>query len=308
MTVYPDLWHACVRWIAFARWTGLGALLIGSALLLPSMGPASADVCEGVRGMLRAAERSGGGSDSGVLQRQLSALRGLQRQRGCTAANSTGGFFNACADLSRRTTAVQQQIASLRDQGRTGALRAKLVSLGCDPARTKTARSSAPRNVIARGSILFCVRLADGYFFPAPNSQFGKGDEVDATIDRCRFICDTQDVDLYTLGDPSSETEQMVSVKTGKAYSDLPGAFRYRDSAQFQACDLNRYVRKVDELRSRTVTPHDMRNALVPVPPARPEAQPVAQMVSHLEPQASTVDRPAGDREVRVVGPAFLPD
>ncbi|MES0118622.1 DUF2865 domain-containing protein [Mesorhizobium sp. C277A] len=40
------------------------------------------------------------------------------------------------------------------------------------------------------------------------------------------------------LSDPSLETEEMVALDTRTSYKDLPTAFKYRDDANFRACDL----------------------------------------------------------------------
>ncbi|MER9181730.1 DUF2865 domain-containing protein [Mesorhizobium sp. M0767] len=71
--------------------------------------------------------------------------------------------------------------------------------------------------------MLFCVRLSDGYFFPAPKSQFAKSDDLKETVDQCRYICDDAGVDLYTLSDATRETEEMVGLESGKPmWSYLP--------------------------------------------------------------------------------------
>ncbi|WP_244482857.1 DUF2865 domain-containing protein [Mesorhizobium sp. Root102] len=63
------------------------------------------------------------------------------------------------------------------------------------------------------------------------------------------------------MSDASLETDQMVALDTRKPYTELPAAFRYRDDANFKACDVKRYYQRVTELRARTVTPADMSNA-----------------------------------------------
>jgi hypothetical protein len=88
------------------------------------------------------------------------------------------------------------------------------------------------------------------------------------TVDQCRYICEDAGVDLYTLGDPSLETEEMVGLETRKPYKELPTAFRYRDDANFKACEVKRYYERVAELRAWTVTPANMSNAIIPLPTA----------------------------------------
>ena len=273
-----------------------------------------ADPCAALRGQMASSGRGSGISpELAQLRRQLAAIKGLERQRRCTAQSASGGFFNACADLARSRGEVQRQIAGAAMSGRdTSGLQARLVALGCAPAAGQQKRRPAGA-VIGSNSMLFCVRLSDGYFFPVPKSQFVQGDDVKQMVDQCRYICDDAGVDLYTLGNPSFETEEMVALDTRKPYKDLPAAFKYRDDATFRACDVKRYSRRVAELRARTVTPANMSNAIIPLPSAKPDLVTVAQIprIGTDAPetigaaQQQSVD--AVSRPVRMVGPAFFP-
>ncbi len=127
-----------------------------------------------------------------------------------------------------------------------------------------------------KNTMLFCVRVTDGYFFPAPNSQFVGVDHVKNTLDRCRFICGNKDVEVYTLDDMALESEEMASVKDGRSYKDLPAAFAYRDAPHFKGCDFGRYHRHVNEARARSVTPYNMDDAIIPLPSPRPTPPAVA--------------------------------
>lgn len=275
-----------------------------------------ADPCAALRGQMVSSGRSGGISpELAQLRRQLAAIQGLERQRRCTAQSATGGFFNACADLAKSRAQVQRQIAGAAISGRdTSGLQARLVALGCAPAAGQQRQRPAGA-MIGSNSMLFCVRLSDGYFFPAPKSQFVQGDDVKEMVDQCRYICDDAGVDLYTLGDPSLETEEMVALGTRKPYKDLPAAFKYRDDATFRTCDVKRYSRRVAELRARTVTPANMSNAIIPLPSAKPDLGTVAQIprIDADAPEArgaaqqQSVVSLAGERPVRMVGPAFFP-
>ncbi|MFD1987299.1 DUF2865 domain-containing protein [Mesorhizobium newzealandense] len=198
--------------------------------------------------------------------------------------------------------------------GDTSGLRARFVALGCAPS-AKEQRRAAPTTqsagaTIGGNAMLFCVRLSDGYFFPAPKSQFAAGGDLKETADQCRYICDDPGVDLYTLSDASLETDRMVALDTRKPYAELPAAFRYRDDANFKACDVKRYYRRVAELRARTVTPADMSNAIIPLPSAKPDiGTVVAATVSDAKDPGAVQNQSieAGKRSVRVVGPAFFP-
>ena len=102
----------------------------------------------------------------------------------------------------------------------------------------------------------------------------------------------------------------MVALDTRKSYTELPSAFRYRDDANFKACDVKRYYQRVAELRARTVTPTNMSNAIIPLPQPKPDLGGVAaipQSGTEAPGVAQLQSIEAGKRTVRVVGPAFFP-
>ncbi|WP_244277745.1 DUF2865 domain-containing protein [Mesorhizobium erdmanii] len=225
--------------------------------------------------------------------------------------NATGGFFNACADLARNRTEVLRRIAAGSGRDISG-LQARFTALGCttDQRPAPKSQSTAGGANYASNTILFCVRLSDGYFFPAPKSQFAGGDDIKDMADQCRYICNDPAVDLYTLSDASLETEKMLALDTRKPYTELPSAFRYRDDANFKACDVKRYYQRVAELRARTVTPTNMSNAVIPLPQPKPDLGSVAaipQSGTETAGAAQLQSIEAGKRPVRVVGPAFFP-
>ncbi|MFB9983026.1 DUF2865 domain-containing protein [Mesorhizobium kowhaii] len=250
------------------------------------------------------------------MRRQLAAIQNIERQRQCTAKSSLGGLFNACADLARSRADVQRRIAAAANSGGdTSGLQARFVALGCAPSAKQQRRPPTPGTQSAGASLggnamLFCVRLSDGYFFPAPKSQFAGSGELRDTADQCRYICGDPGVDLYTLSDANLETDNMVALDTRKPYSELPTAFRYRDGANFKACDVKRYYQRVAELRARTVTPADMSNAIIPLPTVKPDLGIVAAVPAPDAEALGTAQHQsieAGKRPVRVVGPAFFP-
>lgn len=205
-------------------------------------------------------------------------------------------------------------MASASGSGRDiSGLQARFAALGCTSGKDQRAApkgQSAAGAAIGGSTMLFCVRLSDGYFFPAPKSQFAGGGDVKDMADQCRYICDDPAVDLYTLGDASLETEKMVALDTRKPYTELPTAFRYRDNADFKACDVKRYYHRVAELRARTVTPTNMANAIIPLPQSKPDLGSVAAIPAPVieapgAAQHNSIE--AGKRPVRVVGPAFFP-
>jgi hypothetical protein len=297
----------------------LNLLLLAVMATLSLTQVSYADPCSALRSQMLSGSRGGASQDLAQLRRQLAAIQGLERQRRCTASSAVGGFFNACADLARNRAEVQRRIASSGNSGRDiSGLQARYVALGCQaaPKRQQPPKPVASGPTYGGNAMLFCVRLSDGYFFPAPNSQFGQAGDLKDTADQCRYICDDPGVDLYTLSDPSLETDQMVAVETRKPYTELPTAFRYRDAAEFKACDLKRYSRRVTELRARTVTPGNMENAIIPLPTTRPDPDTVSAIASSGAGGSGTsagstttpaAAAPASAKPVRMVGPTFFP-
>lgn len=290
----------------------LAALL---ALFIPVA--AHADVCSALRAQLTSGT-AGASPQVTQLKKQLAAINGLERQRKCTA-RSSGGLFNACGDLANRKASVQRQIqdasrsTSFFGSRKDSALRARMASLGCATGEAKQKRQEKSAGWTGSGlpggnAMLFCVRLSDGYFFPTPNSQFvGKDDDYKNTLDRCQYICNDRGMDVYSLGDISLESEEMVSIQTRQSYRDLSTAFAYRDAADFKTCNAQRYTERVAEARARTVTPVDMSNAIIPLPRSRPELAAIDTLPTAATAYAS--ERPIDpDRKVRVIGPVFLPD
>ena len=272
-----------------------------------------ADSCGAIKSQLASVGNSGASPELAPLRRQLAAIQGLERQRKCTAQSAAGGFFNACADLARNRTEVERQMAAASSSGRdVSGLQERFAALGCTSSSSnqRSAKTQSAGIMFGGNAMLFCVRQSDGYFFPAPKSQFADGANLKDMADQCRYICDDPAVDLYTLSDASLETEKMVALDTRKPYTELPSAFRYRDDANFKACDIKRYYQRVAELRARTVTPANMTNAIIPLPLPKPEFGNVAaisQSGTEAQGLAQQQSIDASKRPVRVVGPAFFP-
>lgn len=311
-------------------WSNATLVLVLATTSALGVSSSYADTCSALKSQMVSAGRGAGSSPQvAQLRRQLVAIQRLEKQRRCSAKSSmVGFFFNPCADLVQSKAQVQRQIASASNSGRdTSGLRARFVALGCaSTPKTQERQKTQPQQVRQRSApkyagspMLFCVRLSDGYYFPAPKSQFAKKDDVKETADQCRYICDDVGVDLYTLSDASRETEEMVALETKKPYVELPTAFKYRDDANFKACDVKRYNKRVAELRARTVTPGNMANAIIPLPTAKPDLGTVAQIPESNAANAGaseakgaaqhqSIEKLAGTRPVRMIGPAFFPE
>jgi hypothetical protein len=276
--------------------------------------PALADECSSLARQIRSSGSGGLNPQQAQLRRQLVAIQALERRRQCSGKGS-GGFFDPCGDLARMRADVLRQMAAASGGRDASVLQARYIALGCVPERReRPARDTASGPMsIGGASMLYCVRPSDGYFFPAPKSQFARDSDLKETTDQCRFICDDPGMEVFALTDPSLETDEMVSVAERKPYKDLATAFRYRDAEAFKSCDLRRYYSRVSEMRARTVTPGNMENAVIPLPAGRPE-QNVSElsaagaMNGNLPTPLALMEELAINRAVRIVGPAFLPD
>jgi hypothetical protein len=143
------------------------------------------------------------------------------------------------------------------------------------------------------------VRLSDGYFFPAPNSQFAGYGDYDGTLDRCRFICQDMEMEVYVRDDVAQESEALRPLRGGTPYRDLPVAFGYAGQPAFRSCNFARYLQRSIQLEVRSKNGGD---APVPLPMHRPEPSP-----SNVQLSAASGEAGPG-RKVRVVGEPFLPD
>jgi hypothetical protein len=255
---------------------------------------------------------SASNSQTAQIRRQIAAIRAIEKQRSCAAEKAVaGGFFNACRGLARQRAAAERELAAVRGGGAVS-LRARYKALGCNtPTRSRpireerlikldTPKRSGPK--FADNTLFYCVRPSDGYFFPAPKSQFARTNYPEVAVDQCRFICEDPAMALYVREDPELETEEMVSVETGLPYRELATAFRYQ-AREFEACNWSRYFARVHELRARTVTPRNLENAIIPVPTFRPKTKSPRLSIAAAKPPDQRAQR-----DVRIVGPTFLPD
>lgn len=285
-----------------------------SLTLLASPASSLADSCAAIASQMRAGA-SASNSQSAQLRRQIAAIRSLERQRSCTNEKaSAGGFFNACRDLAQQRANVERKISPGGGGRSTAALQARFQALGCQTRvrkerQERVAKAPAPQKATSPykgNAIFYCVRLSDGYRFPAPNSQFAKEDYLETAQEQCRFLCENQPVALYVLEDPELETDEMVSVATKVPYRELPTAFRYQAEEEFNACNWPRYFALVNELRTRTVTPRNLENALIPLPTRRPNLKSPPLSVAEIEiEETSSI---GAQDNIRKVGPIFLPD
>jgi hypothetical protein len=79
-------------------------------------------------------------------------------------------------------------------------------------------RYDVPRQRVYGGGTAYCVRGCDGRYFPA------QGADSQSKAQSCRSFCPAAETSLVYGGNIDEAT-----TVTGKSYSDLPNAFRYRN-------------------------------------------------------------------------------
>jgi hypothetical protein len=79
-------------------------------------------------------------------------------------------------------------------------------------------RYDAPRQRAFGGGTAYCVRGCDGRYFPA------QGADAQSKAQSCKSFCPSAETSLVYGGNIDDATTE-----TGKSYSDLPNAFRYRN-------------------------------------------------------------------------------
>ncbi len=279
---------------------GLGLVLLQSAVSAAACGQ----------------ENSANDAAFKMLQRQLSALRSIERARGCQSGDRSG-FFNACREVAMKISEVQQQLgattqthcgsARVRDSGRVATVRS--VQRAAQP-RTAVKQASVRPAALApkkrrgpKNALQFCVRLSDGYYFPTPNSQYGQKGGTETALAQCRMICETEAMAVYVLNDHRDESADMVSVTTGQSYADLPAAYDYHGGGEFQRCNWNGYVAKI---RAQLIMRHQSKLLAkldIPLPDSRP-----AQASDAIGAPVFSDYQPMPERILRTVGPSFMPD
>ncbi|XOK13401.1 DUF2865 domain-containing protein [Agrobacterium tumefaciens] len=275
-------------------------------ILISGSAPALAQSCASIRSQM-GASASASNAETMQKQRQIAAIRALERQRSCTPEKAaSGGLFNPCRGLARQRADAESELAAVRRSERSASLQARFQALGCD--NPKQQRTSDPErrsgsDVYARNALYYCVRPSDGYHFPAPNSQFGGPNYAKSAIEQCRFICEDPAMTVYVLENPQLEISEMLSVETKTPYRELAAAFRYQTDLGRNSCNWSRYFARMNELSARTVSTTDLTGSIIPVPSLRPAnvASSALAFEGPLLPQS-------GGRTVRIVGPVFLQD
>jgi len=96
-----------------------------------------------------------------------------------------------------------------------------------DSPRYDSSRSDAPRTRAYGGGMAYCVRGCDGRYFPA------QGTDNASKAESCKSFCPSADTTLVYGSDIDD-----AGTASGKPYSELPNAFRYRKEI-VQGCSCN---------------------------------------------------------------------
>jgi hypothetical protein len=169
-----------------------------------------------------------------------------------------------------------------------------------------------------------CVRTCDGYYFPISFStvpgKFADDEKV------CQRMCPAAEVALYSHRNPGEDMSQAVSV-SGRLYSELPTAFHYRQEVN-SACSCRRAgqswsdaLKTLDDTTLErgdiVVTDERAKQLSKPAPPPKtpaPKGTTAAAAPKVTLPGAAAApsdnapaDSAADKRQIRTVGPTFIP-
>jgi hypothetical protein len=173
-----------------------------------------------------------------------------------------------------------------------------------------------------------CVRTCDGYYFPISYSTVAGKFADDEKV--CRAMCPAAEVTLYSYRNPGGDIAQAVSA-SGQPYTELPNAFAYRKAFN-PSCGCKgigqTWADALKHLDDQTVEGGDIvvneeraRQLSLPQtdangkPIVRPAVRPASSAPKNATPvpaAATTTPPPEdksepGKRQVRTVGPTFLP-
>ncbi|OJF93960.1 DUF2865 domain-containing protein [Pararhizobium antarcticum] len=303
----------------FAKQAGkvfrLPVMVVAVALSLAVPAVAGAGNCSATP----VASSAGRSTEAASLRRQIKANQALGDKYGCTLGKSS----LACREISGRISQAGQRLAKI--SGRTAlaarcarpAGEAKMFATAVkqpraeQPEKSRSIRAQAnpmhrATSVQSASMETMCVRLSDGYYFPSPNSGYGRSRDTDKIVVQCQFICEDAEMDVFRMAGAERVADDMVSLTTGKRYADLPGAGAYRVAVPVRTCDMARYYKTV-LARSPVNEAVDLGvsadNPVVPVPMLAMNMSLMSD-VGLRGSRSLVTDRP---RKVRIVGPSFLP-
>ncbi len=166
-----------------------------------------------------------------------------------------------------------------------------------------------------------CVRSCDGYYFPISFST--RRDRFEEDEQACSQMCPAAEVALYFHSMPSQDSEEMVSFRTEEPYAAMPNAFSYRKAVNPDCtCGFARPtgLTEIAGGQSFRIEPVQPRQPATPIPTPRPDPGSDPETIANSGGLFDTADVDAmirtkqspqiatpGNRNVRIVGPAFFP-
>jgi hypothetical protein len=177
-----------------------------------------------------------------------------------------------------------------------------------------------------------CVRTCDGFYFPISYATVPSRFPEDERT--CQRLCPAAEVALYAHRNPGEDISQAVST-SGRPYTELPNAFRYRTEFN-PACSCKRADESWAEALKNVGDRPEQGDIFVTEEQSRAMAQPRGEPraakqqqsrskglpkgpatgpTTDAEPSPPSIEAtapptpPSGDgkRNVRIVGPPFLP-
>ncbi|MCY0095446.1 DUF2865 domain-containing protein [Hoeflea ulvae] len=261
-------------------------------------------------------------------------LKALERKRDSYARRSNKA-------LKRR---IQAELKANDCDGKRASIRAAALKGNNDAVTARRSKSSGlvailgdsggtsssrvvvePRTTRGGNYRTLCVRSCDGFFFPvssaASPSDFSRDERT------CQMMCPGTSAELYFHSATGEESEDMISARTREPYSEMPNAFAYRNvgAPMSKACSCNmgafyKEMQRREAILNGTATAEAPLTTWVrpfsrPDPGEDPETVLDAEMRLTSEDVAAVLaaagsERPLPQerRQVRMVGPTFLPD
>jgi hypothetical protein len=254
------------------------------------------------------------------LDRMLSDLQQLQ-----TGGNRNSQRQMLIQALAQNDCGPQYRQAATQPRGFFETLFGPGEGPGPDVGPNATPSSSTYRTL--------CVRSCDGYYYPisfaAVPGKFPEDERI------CQKTCPAAEAQLFVYHNPGEDVSQAVSL-TGKRYTDLPNAFRYRKEYT-SACSCRaagqtwaEALKNADDSTTLergdiVVTEESAKRLSLPTQDA--QGRPIKRDARAAKPQAAAgpaqgaAPAPAapaastdpgaasdsGQRSIRSVGPTFIP-
>jgi hypothetical protein len=287
-------------------------------------------------------------------QAELDRTVTQSRRAGCEGA----GFFSLfsgqspqCGELNSRVSQMRgnldkmisdlQQLQAGGDRtGQRRALMQTLAQYDCGP-QYRSAATTQPRGFLEQlfgpgegpgpdvaptdmpsGSTYrtVCVRTCDGYYYPISFSTSPNRFQEDERT--CIRTCPATEAILFMHHNPGEDMSLAVSL-TGKRYSDLPNAFRYRKeyvatcSCRATGQSWAEALKNADDFGTLdrsdiVVTEEKAKQLSKPLPQGRPAKPPAGAPMATTPPPAAAATTPPPVAEapggpIRSVGPTFIP-